>query len=39
MSRRTTTWLAWSLCALSLMLTAFGLLLVAFDVSQTGTSP
>ena len=37
MSLRTAAWLAWLVCAHSLMLTAFGLLLVAFDLSQPDT--
>jgi hypothetical protein len=37
MSRRTATWLAWSLYALSLALTALGLLLLALNVSQSDT--
>jgi hypothetical protein len=34
MSRRTAAWLAWSLCALSLALTALGLLLLALNLSH-----
>jgi hypothetical protein len=34
MSRRTTAWLAWSLCVLSLALTALGFLLLALSVSH-----
>ena len=34
MSRRTATWLAWSLCALSLALTALSLLLLALNHSD-----
>jgi hypothetical protein len=37
MSRRTATWLAWSLCALSLALTALSLLLLAFNRSDPNT--
>ena len=37
MSRRTATQLAWSLCALSLALTALALLLLALNLSQPGT--
>ena len=37
MSLRTAAWLAWLVCALSLMLTAFGLLLVSLDLSQPDT--
>ena len=36
LSYRTATWLAWSLCALSLALTALGLLLLALTVSHPG---
>ena len=36
MSRRVAAWLAWSLCALSVTLTALGLLLLALSVSHTG---
>ena len=34
MSYRTAAWLAWSLCALSLMLTALSLLLLALNLSH-----
>ena len=34
MSRRTAAWFAWSLCALSLALTALGLLLLALNLSH-----
>jgi hypothetical protein len=34
MSRRTTTWLAWSLCALSLALTTLGFLFLALSVTH-----
>ncbi len=37
MSRHTTAWLAWSVCALSLVVTALGLLLVALDLLQPDT--
>jgi hypothetical protein len=37
MSRRTATWLAWSLCALSLALTALSLLLWALNRSNPNT--
>ena len=37
MSRRTATWLAWSLCALSLALTALSLLLLALNRSDPNT--
>src|SRR5919202_833335 len=37
MSTRTTTWLAWSLCALSLALTALSLLLLALNLSHPNT--
>ena len=37
MSLRTAAWLAWLVCALSLVLTAFGLLLVVLDLSQPDT--
>ena len=37
MSLRTAAWLAWLVSALSLMLTAFGLLLVSLDLSQPDT--
>src|SRR5918993_4874678 len=37
MSRRTATWLAWSLCALSLALTALSLLLLALNRSNPNT--
>ena len=33
-SRRTATWLTWSLCVLSLVLTTLSLLLLALNVSQ-----
>ena len=33
MSKRTATWLAWSMCALSLVLTALSLLLLALSLS------
>ncbi len=33
MSRRTATWLAWSMCALSLVLTALSLLLLTLSLS------
>jgi hypothetical protein len=36
MSRRTATWLAWSMCALSLALTVFSLLLLALSISYPG---
>jgi MFS family permease len=36
MSRRTATWLAWSLCVLSLALTALSLLLLAQSISHPG---
>jgi hypothetical protein len=36
MSRRTATWLAWSLCALSLALTALSLLLLTRSISHPG---
>jgi hypothetical protein len=37
MSRRTAAWFAWSLCALSLALTALGLLLLALNLSHLET--
>jgi hypothetical protein len=37
MSARTATWLAWSLCALSLALTALSLLLLALNLSHPNT--
>jgi hypothetical protein len=37
LSSRAATWLAWSLCVLSLTLTALSLLLLALNVSQPGT--
>jgi hypothetical protein len=37
MSRRTAAWLAWSLCALSLVLTALSLLLLALNLSHPNT--
>jgi hypothetical protein len=37
MSTRIAPWLAWFMCALSLVLTVFGLLLVALDLPQTNT--
>ncbi len=37
MSRRTAAWLAWSLCALSLALTALSLLLLAMNLSYPNT--
>src|SRR5215210_7127690 len=37
MSARTATWLAWSLCALSLVLTALSLLLLALNLSHPNT--
>jgi hypothetical protein len=37
MSRRTTAWLAWSLCAFSLALTALSLLLLALNLSHPNT--
>jgi hypothetical protein len=36
MSRRTTAWLAWSLCVLSLALTALGFLFLALGISHPG---
>jgi hypothetical protein len=37
MSSRATTWLAWSLCALSLALTALSLLLLVLNFSHSNT--
>ncbi len=37
MSRRTTAWLPWSLCAFSLALTALSLLLLALNLSHPNT--
>ncbi len=37
MSRRATAWLAWSVCALSSLLTVLGLLFVALDLLQPDT--
>jgi hypothetical protein len=34
MSHRTATWLAWSLCVLSLALTALGFLFLALSISR-----
>ncbi len=36
MSKRTATWLAWSMCALSLALTALSLLLLYLNYSYLG---
>src|SRR5215208_1475882 len=36
MSRRTATWLAWSMCALSCALTALSLLLLSLNLSHPG---
>jgi len=35
-SKRTATWLAWSMCALSLALTALSLLLLMLSLSHAG---
>ena len=36
MSKRTATWLAWSMCALSLVLTALSLFLLTLNLSHPG---